>query len=398
MMPGRQIDFLDYWFRRQTDIDKPWGGLQVILVGDFLQLPPVRKDGRPYDWAFTSKLWKSGGAIAKTILLEEVRRQDEPDLVQALQAARIGQLTGRAAETLIARVLRNPPGDRPRLLTHNAAVDTWCNYKLSDIEGEESVLEARTEGNPMDVESLAKNILAPERLVLKVGARVMNLVNRDCPLPGSDATAYVANGQTGVVQDIDADGGKVLVEFANPFDTVEVLVTPFTWAWSHNPPSKGGPSFTQFPLRLSYALTIHKAQGLTLDEAHIDIRAAREPGQAYVALSRVRTLAGLSLKEWPSGIFVSPEAIEFYRSLSPGHNFKPTPVTVVKEDGTRTRVVAGKSKPAAPPPQPGDDDELPGLEEPPEVRFEDCDPTAAQRQEDAAAAARGYGRTYRGGD
>src|SRR6185436_3189228 len=88
-------------------------------------------------------------------------------------------------------------------------------------------------------------------------------------------------------------------------------VEPFTWRYDSN--DLDGASFTQFPLRLAWAMTIHKSQGLTLDSAYLDIRAAREPGQAYVAVSRVRTLAGLQFKEWFKGVHVSPEAIEFYR-------------------------------------------------------------------------------------
>jgi ATP-dependent exoDNAse (exonuclease V) alpha subunit len=88
-------------------------------------------------------------------------------------------------------------------------------------------------------------------------------------------------------------------------------VERFTWRYTQDDPESA--TFTQFPLRLAWAMTIHKAQGLTLDSAFLDIRAAREPGQAYVAVSRVRTLAGLRFKEWPRGVHVSPEAIEFYR-------------------------------------------------------------------------------------
>ena len=411
MLPGRQIDFLDFWFRRRRGIDAPWGGLQVILVGDFLQLPPVRTDGRPYDWAFNSKLWRSGAAVQKTIVLETVRRQDEPDLVASLQAARVGNLTGRAAEILMRRVIHHPEANRPRLLTHNAQVDKWCDFMLSELPGEEVHLPAVTQGDPMEVESLAKNILAPEDLRLKVGAQVMNLVNRDCKVPRFEdedefevPEVYVANGQVGIVRAIEPDEGRVLVEFKVPGGTADAWVTPFEWSWAHNPPSKGGPSFTQFPLRLAYALTIHKAQGLTLDEAHIDIRAAREPGQAYVALSRVRSLSGLSLKEWPQGIFVSPEAIEFYESLKPGYRFKPTPAGKVNEALRKPK--APRQNPPLPHPE-ADQDEIPGLELPPaapepEMSFDDLppasDPYAAKRRADEEAARRGWGRTYRAGD
>lgn len=90
-----------------------------------------------------------------------------------------------------------------------------------------------------------------------------------------------------------------------------IELEPFTWRYDSNDPESG--SFTQYPLRLAWAMTIHKSQGLTLDSAYLDIRAAREPGQAYVAVSRVRTLAGLQFKEWFKGVHVSPEAIQFYQ-------------------------------------------------------------------------------------
>ena len=89
-------------------------------------------------------------------------------------------------------------------------------------------------------------------------------------------------------------------------------VEPFSWRYDSNDPEAA--TFTQSPLRLAWAMTIHKSQVLTLDSAYLDIRAAREPGQAYVAVSRVRALAGLQFKEWFKGVHVSPEAIEFYRT------------------------------------------------------------------------------------
>ena len=91
-----------------------------------------------------------------------------------------------------------------------------------------------------------------------------------------------------------------------------IEVEPFTWQF--DPKEKSSAAFRQFPLRLCWSVTCHKAQGLTLDSALIDVRAAREPGQAYVALSRVRTLSGLHLKSWFNGIYVSRAAVDFYRN------------------------------------------------------------------------------------
>ena len=112
------------------------------------------------------------------------------------------------------------------------------------------------------------------------------------------------NGQIGIVVAIEL--GAVVVQS----NGAEVRVERFTWRYDAQ--DEDSASFSQFPLRLAWAMTIHKAQGLTLDSAFLDIRAAREPGQAYVAVSRVRTLAGLFFKEWFKGVHVSPEAIQFY--------------------------------------------------------------------------------------
>jgi len=310
MIPGRQLDFIDHWFRHLRHRDRPFGGAQFIFVGDFLQLPPVRKGEGPYDWAFLSRAWKE--SIDATILLETVYRQEEAGFTAALEGVREGKLAGRAARVLMPRVLENPERDCPRLYTHNSQVDRWCDYMLEDLPGEAVTLEAVTAGTPTAIESLRKNILAPERLSLKPGALVMNLVNKATDFDDGNRDVVV-NGQLGHVEAIDAGCVAVRLGVGGRL----ALVRPHTWGWSHHPPDRGGPAFTQFPLRLAYAMTIHKCQGLTLDRAHVDIRAAREPGQAYVALSRVRTLEGLSLKEWPRGIFVSPHAIDFYRRLQP---------------------------------------------------------------------------------
>ena len=117
------------------------------------------------------------------------------------------------------------------------------------------------------------------------------------------------NGQTGTVADFRTDG--ILVESD---DGCPILVRQFTWHYDNR--DSRSAAFTQFPLRLSYAVTIHKAQGLTLDSAYIDVRAAREPGQSYVALSRLRMLEGLHLKDWFNGVFVSRAAVDFYNTIS----------------------------------------------------------------------------------
>jgi ATP-dependent DNA helicase PIF1 len=181
-------------------------------------------------------------------------------------------------------------------------VDKWNGFQLSDLAGEETVLEAEQNGPEQQREFLNRNLLTPATLRLKPGALVMFTVNKNDS--GKREPLFV-NGQLGSVEEIRP--GAVFVRSNGEVIPVE----PFIWRFDSNDPDSA--SFAQFPLRLAWAMTIHKSQGLTLDSAYLDIRAAREPGQAYVAVSRVRTLAGLQFKEWFKGVHVSPEAIEFYR-------------------------------------------------------------------------------------
>jgi len=313
MLPGRILNFVDFLFCQERDCDEPFGGCQVIATGDFLQLPPVRTDEKAgYDWAFMSAAWER--AEFKTVLLEEVKRQDEPEFVRALSNFRRGRIWGEDARLLQGRIRNFPPANLTRLFTHNVQVDKWNNFQLSELPGEAVVLEARTQGPEHQVEFLRKNLLTPSKLVLKPGALVMFTINRN--EPGSvengeyrPGPVLHVNGELGIVQQIRPDAEWIEVRCQSGRI---VLATPFTWEFDRNDPACG--KLTQYPLRLAYAMTIHKAQGLTLDSAYLDIRAAREPGQAYVAVSRVRTLAGLHFKDWFKGVWVSDEAIRFYEN------------------------------------------------------------------------------------
>ncbi len=302
MLPGRQLEFVEFLFRRLRGCDEPFGGCQVIVVGDFLQLPPVRiGETEPYDWAFQSAAWAAGEF--QKLVLETVRRQDEPEFVKALGDFRVGRVWGDSARLLQSRVRSNPPATMPRLFTHNVQVDKWNEFQLSELPGEANVLDAVQTGPDHQRAFLVKNLLTPATLRLKPGALVMFTVNKN--EPGREEPLFV-NGQVGTVEAVEPDA--VVVRCKNG-ETIHV--ERFTWRYDAQ--DEDAASFAQFPLRLAWAMTIHKAQGLTLDSAFLDIRAAREPGQAYVAVSRVRTLAGLHFKEWFKGVHVSPEAIRFYQ-------------------------------------------------------------------------------------
>ena len=305
MLPGRQFEFVEFLFRRLRGRDEPFGGCQIIATGDFLQLPPVRKsETERYYWAFQSPAWAA--AEFRSFVLEKVRRQDEPGFVRALADFRVGRVVGDSARILQSRVRSNPPSSMPRLFTHNVQVDKWNGFQLSELPGDESVLHADQSGPEQQREFLNRNLLTPATLHLKPGALVSFTVNKN--EPGQNEPLFV-NGQLGEVESVETDAVLVKINTG-----AVIRVERFTWRYDSQDETSA--SFSQFPLRLAWAMTIHKAQGLTLDSAYLDIRAAREPGQAYVAVSRVRSLAGLNFKEWFRGVHVSPEAIEFYKELA----------------------------------------------------------------------------------
>ena len=246
---------------------------------------------------FLSQAWRT--ADFKVVHLTKIYRQADAAFIQALSEFRFGRVEGANARLLRSRVAQFPDANLTRLFTHNAQVDKWNRYRLDEIEGDPTVYEAELAGPESQQRFLIDNLLTPQRLELKRGARVMFTVN--------SAEGGFVNGRTGTVADLGF--GNILVE--SDGDMIEV--EPFTWHYDSR--DRRSASFTQFPLRLAFSATIHKSQGITLDSAYIDVRAAREPGQAYVALSRVRSLAGLHLKHWFQGVFVSRAAIDFYASI-----------------------------------------------------------------------------------
>jgi ATP-dependent DNA helicase PIF1 len=304
MLPGRIVDYLDYHFRAIRQDLRPFGGIQVIAVGDWCQLPPVAKTGR-YDWAFLCDAWKK--AHFRTAYLQTIHRQDEPDFIAALNAFRLGRISQSVADTLAARVQMFVDRKVVRLMTHNSQVDKWNAYQIGEIEAPDRTYEATFTGPEHEADFLAKNSITPVSLTLKEGARVMvttNIVDAD----GGRGELLAVNGQCGTVLHLGDDMISVRLDGGR-----EAVLQPKQW--SFDPQREDSGTMTQIPLRPAYAMTIHKSQGLTLDRAHIDIRAAREPGQAYVALSRLRSMGGLYLKEWIKGVHVSPAAIAFYEGL-----------------------------------------------------------------------------------
>ncbi len=258
--------------------EESFGGLQVVFVGDFFQLPPVSRGERAL-FAFESDAWKEANPVV--CYLSEQHRQEDEKFLDLLKAVRAGRVSEAHKDIIRSRMNLKSKTVATRLHTHNAEADRINEEELTKIDGKSRVFEMASRGARTLVDALKDNCLSPERLVLKEGAKVMFTRN-------NFEEGYV-NGTLGEV-----------VGFANSgFPIVKIRgnrrIEPQMGEWSIVDGSKILAQIKQVPLRLAWAITVHKSQGMSLDAAVIDLSGAFEYGQGYVALSRVRTLEGLYL-------------------------------------------------------------------------------------------------------
>ena len=284
MLHDFRLDMVDEILRLVRDTDQPFGGLQVVLCGDFFQLPPVnRSDSRQGSFVVASKAWLEG--TFEVCYLEKQYRQTKDEAYTAiLNGIRAGVLTRSQLEALNARTkaVEDPFAARTRLLTVNVDVDSANHLKLDELEGEIYEYEMETHGSKKYVEQLQRSCLAPEVLRLKKGAAVMCVRN-------ANDRKYV-NGSLGVVIDFEEDTDLPVVELTNGR---VITIKPESWELMDG--DKRRAQIVQIPLRLAWAITVHKSQGMTLDAARIDLSKAFVEGMGYVALSRVRSLQHLIL-------------------------------------------------------------------------------------------------------
>ncbi len=258
----------------------PFGGLQVIFVGDFFQLPPISREN-DVSFAFESPAWKAANPVA--CYLEEQHRQDDGEFLDLLSAMRQGTFEAKHRDILKARIgLKSDNAVATRLYTHNADVDRINADALDKIAESTHVYQMNSRGAQNLVDTLKRNCLSPETLVLKAGAAVMFTRN-------NFDEGYV-NGTLGDVVGFSPMGSPIVKMRSGLTLTVERA------EWAIQDGNKILAKIEQIPLRLAWAITVHKSQGMSLDAAVIDLGSAFEYGQGYVAISRVRTLAGLFLE------------------------------------------------------------------------------------------------------
>lgn len=284
MLHDYRLDMVDQVCQMVRKNDEPFGGIQVVLSGDFFQLPPVnRNDSREGGFVVNSNAWQ---ALDPVILyLSDQFRQSEGDmLLDILTSMRANDVRRRHAEALLARIDIQPPvGARlTELHTTNVDVDRINERQLAELDGDELIYQQHTTGSANYVENLQRSVLAPAVLTLKQGALVMAVKN--------DTSRRYANGSIGTVVDFEPATEYPVVEFLNGR-----TVTMAPESWELRDGDKKRASISQVPLRLAWAITVHKSQGMTLDAARIDLRKAFVPGMGYVALSRVKDIGNLYL-------------------------------------------------------------------------------------------------------
>lgn len=282
MLHRNQLEMVDQVLKYFKMNELPFGGIQVIFCGDFFQLPPIGIGSSKEKFAFMANAWLN--ASPTICYLTEQHRQSDNKLNTILNELRAGRLS--EMQLLNLRDAQNNSHEEEieptKLYTHNVDVDSINLKELNKLTTKPKSFVAETKGNEKLVETLKKSVLAAEKLELKLGAKVMFVRNN--PEKG------IVNGSLGEVIDFDEDN----IPLVRLLDDRIVTAEPEDWK-IQDESGKMLAQFNQVPLRLAWAITIHKSQGMTLDAAEIDLSKTFEKGQGYVALSRLKKLEHLKL-------------------------------------------------------------------------------------------------------
>jgi ATP-dependent DNA helicase PIF1 len=281
----------------------PFGGMRIIITGDFFQLPPITKD-RNTDWVFQNDSWEE--ANLQPYYLEEIVRTKDKEFMEILGNIRKGNLNKEVSEFLQSRK-KKAKIPTAKLFARRNAVINYNKRELEDINEKLHIIETLYWGKESSVKSIKRNAPVSEELHIKKNALVMIRIN--------DQQQRYVNGSLGYVRRIE-----------NNLVVIKLLKGPVVTIEKHTFETFDGDgevvaSATNFPLSLAYAVTIHKSQGATLDSATIDLKNLFEAGMAYVALSRVKDPKYLFIEDFDiKSIYANKDVLAFYESLK--HNKK----------------------------------------------------------------------------
>lgn len=289
MVHASRLDMIDKLFKVIRKNNSPFGGMQIIFCGDFFQLPPVMKKDEingdytklEKEYAFNAISWKE----AKPVIcyLTENFRQEDNTLTNILNMIRSASEDIYESLESLNDTRENELINPVKLYSHNKDVDQINieNYKNLESE-EEYIFEMHTKGNKKLLDMLKQNILAYENLKLKKGTKVIFIKN--------DKNGKYSNGTLGIVEEFDLENYPIILTNSGE----KIVAKEDVWQMKDEDDNVVA-EVAQLPLRYAWAITIHKSQGMTLDEAEIDLTQGFGFGMGYVALSRVRSLSGLKL-------------------------------------------------------------------------------------------------------
>ncbi|EHH27397.1 hypothetical protein EGK_17586 [Macaca mulatta] len=308
MVEADLFDKLEAVARAVRQQNKPFGGIQLIICGDFLQLPPVTKGFQPPRFCFQAKSWKR--CVPVTLELTKVWRQADQTFISLLQAVRLGRCSDEVTRQLQATASHKVGRDgivATRLCTHQDDVALTNERRLQELPGKVHRFEA-IDSNPELASILDAQCPVSQLLQLKLGAQVMLVKNLS-------VSRGLVNGARGVVVGFEAEGrGLPQVRFL--CGVTEVIRAD---RWTVQATRNQLLSRQQLPLQLAWAMSIHKSQGMTLDCVEISLGRVFASGQAYVALSRARSLQGLRVLDFdPVAVRCDPRVLHFYATLQRG--------------------------------------------------------------------------------
>lgn len=302
MVDGDFFDKIEAVARHVRRTERPFGGIQLILCGDFFQLPPVSKNNDGIKFCFQSEAWQK--CVHFNFELQTVHRQKDEAFVKILNSIRIGRVTDEIVETLKETATQKIESNgvlATRLCSHVKEADEINEFQLNELQGDTKIYTALDSDNSM-TQTLDQQLGVPGKLVLKVGAQVMLLRN-------INVNSGMVNGARGVIIDFKSDIPIVQLRSGTRYEAKMEK-------WSFKTSSGVVVHRRQIPLKLAWAFSIHKSQGLTLDCVEMCLSRVFDAGQSYVALSRAQSLQCLRILDFNSQqVWANTDVLEFYKKF-----------------------------------------------------------------------------------